>query len=148
MKVRICETERGCTGRTRGCYYLLMKWREIILRGPTMMAGIIIVKNRIKKIDYKGWYHSGHLGYFDKDGYYRSDRVDTMVIKRWRNIYPREIEDFIHSHPGILIGAYVGEPGMNFMARRVVAVIVEERWKQNRSWFRNVLPKNDELSRL
>ena len=60
---------------------------------------------------YKGWYHSGDLGYFDKDGYlFVADRVDDMVISGGVNIYPREIEDFLHSHPGILDVAVLGEP--------------------------------------
>ena len=56
----------------------------------------------------------GDLGYFDKDGYlFVADRVDDMVISGGVNIYPREIEDFLHSHPGILDVAVLGEP-MNY----------------------------------
>lgn len=84
---------------------------EIILRGPTMMAGYHNREEANAKSMYKGWYHSGDLGYFDKDGYlFVADRVDDMVISGGVNIYPREIEDFLHSHPGILDVAVLGEP--------------------------------------
>ncbi|AWC27704.1 fatty acid--CoA ligase [Bacillus cytotoxicus] len=99
---------------------------EIILRGPCMMAGYHNHDEATAKALYKGWYHSGDLGYLDRDGYlYVADRVDDMVISGGVNIYPREIEDFLHSHPGVLDVAVLGEPD-ELWGERVVAVIVKK----------------------
>ncbi|MFP3340405.1 AMP-binding protein, partial [Micrococcus sp. SIMBA_131] len=60
---------------------------------------------------YKGWYHSGDLGYMDEDRYvYVSDRVDDMIISGGENVYPREVEDVLHAHAGVLDVAVLGEP--------------------------------------
>jgi long-chain acyl-CoA synthetase len=57
------------------------------------------------------WYHSGDIGYLDAEGYlYVNDRVDDMIISGGENIYPREVEDVLHAHPGVLDVAIVGQP--------------------------------------
>ena len=49
------------------------------------------------------WYHSGDLGYLDEDGYlWVADRLKDMVISGGENIYPREVEDVLYEHPGVL----------------------------------------------
>ncbi|WP_028402499.1 fatty acid--CoA ligase [Ectobacillus panaciterrae] len=99
---------------------------EIIMRGPCMMAGYHNREEATQKSTYKGWYHSGDLGYMDRDGYlYVADRVDDMVISGGVNIYPREIEDFLHGHEGVMDVAVLGEPD-EMWGERVVAVIVKK----------------------
>ncbi|MFX3624157.1 MAG: fatty acid--CoA ligase [Ectobacillus sp.] len=99
---------------------------EIIMRGPCMMVGYHNREEATQKSTYKGWYHSGDLGYMDKDGYlYVADRVDDMIISGGVNIYPREIEDFLHGHEGILDVAVLGEPD-ELWGERVVAVVVKK----------------------
>lgn len=69
---------------------------EIIMRGSCLMKGYYNDEEATAKALYKGWYHSGDLGYVDIDGYlYVADRVDDMVISGGENIYPREVEDFL-----------------------------------------------------
>ena len=52
--------------------------------------------------DSDGWLHSGDLGKFDEDGYLQLvGRSKDMIIRGGENIYPIEIEDFLHSHPDI-----------------------------------------------
>ena len=95
---------------------------------------------------YKGWYHSGDLGYFDKDGYlFVADRVDDMVISGGVNIYPREIEDFLHSHPGILDVAVLGEPD-ELWGERVVAVIVKKDETITEADLETYCKESDELA--
>lgn len=119
---------------------------EIILRGPTMMAGYHNRKEANKKSMYKGWYHSGDLGYFDKDGYlFVADRVDDMVISGGVNIYPREIEDFLHSHHGILDVAVLGEPD-ELWGERVVAVIVKKDETITEADLETYCKESDELA--
>ena len=53
-------------------------------------------------IDSDGWLHSGDLGVMDKDGYVAVvGRLKDMIIRGGENIYPREIEEFLFTHPGI-----------------------------------------------
>ncbi|MDG4656755.1 fatty acid--CoA ligase [Ectobacillus antri] len=99
---------------------------EIIMRGPCMMAAYHNRAEATTKATYKGWYHSGDLGYMDRDGYlFVADRVDDMVISGGVNIYPREIEDFLHSHEDVLDVAVLGEPD-KLWGERVVAVVVKK----------------------
>ncbi|WP_251555446.1 fatty acid--CoA ligase [Neobacillus muris] len=84
---------------------------EIVVQGPCMMLGYYNREDATKKAMYKGWYHSGDIGYMDEDGYlYVNDRVDDMIISGGENIYPREVEDLLHSHSGVLDVAIVGQP--------------------------------------
>jgi long-chain acyl-CoA synthetase len=84
---------------------------EIIVQGPCMMTGYFNREEATEKALYKGWYHSGDIGYLDDEGYlYVSDRVDDMIVSGGENIYPREVEDLLHAHTGVLDVAVVGQP--------------------------------------
>jgi fatty-acyl-CoA synthase len=84
---------------------------EIIVQGPCMMSGYFGRPEASEKAMYKGWYHSGDIGYLDNDGFlWVNDRVDDMIISGGENIYPREVEDLLHAHPGVLDVAVVGQP--------------------------------------
>ncbi|MBM7603182.1 fatty-acyl-CoA synthase [Metabacillus crassostreae] len=100
---------------------------EIIVKGPCMMIGYFNRKEATEKALYKGWYHSGDLGYVDHDGYlYVADRVDDMVISGGENIYPREVEDFLYEHDGVLDVAVLGEPD-ELWGERVIAIVVKKQ---------------------
>lgn len=99
---------------------------EIIVKGPCMMSGYYKREEATDKALYKGWYHSGDIGYFDDDGYlWIADRVDDMIISGGENIYPREIEDLLYEHPGVLDVAVLGEPDEKW-GERVIAYIVRK----------------------
>lgn len=84
---------------------------EIIVQGPCMMSGYFNREEASEKAMYKGWYHSGDIGYLDEEGYlWVKDRVDDMIISGGENIYPREVEDVLHAHVGVLDVAIVGQP--------------------------------------
>jgi long-chain acyl-CoA synthetase len=84
---------------------------EIIVQGPCMMLGYFGREEATSNAMYKGWYHSGDIGYLDEEGYlYVNDRVDDMIISGGENIYPREVEDVLHAHEGVLDVAVVGQP--------------------------------------
>ena len=58
-----------------------------------------------------GWFHTGDLGNFDEDGYlYITDRVKDMIIRGGFNVYPREIEEVMITHPAVSLVAVVGMP--------------------------------------
>jgi fatty-acyl-CoA synthase len=84
---------------------------EIIVQGPCMMIGYFNRPEATEKALYQGWYHSGDIGYLDEDGFlFVNDRVDDMIISGGENIYPREVEDVLHAHDGVLDVAIVGQP--------------------------------------
>lgn len=84
---------------------------EIIVQGPCMMSGYYHREEASANAMYKGWYHSGDIGYLDEEGFlYVKDRVDDMIISGGENIYPREIEDLLHEHKAVLDVAVVGQP--------------------------------------
>jgi long-chain acyl-CoA synthetase len=58
-----------------------------------------------------GWLYTGDIGYMDSDGYFFIvDRSKDMIIRGGENIYPREIEEVLYSHPDILECAVIGVP--------------------------------------
>ncbi|WP_226665485.1 fatty acid--CoA ligase [Metabacillus litoralis] len=99
---------------------------EIIVKGPCMMIGYFNKDEATEKALYKGWYHSGDLGFLDEEGYlFVADRVDDMVISGGENVYPREVEDVLYEHEGVLDVAVLGEPD-ELWGERVLAVIVKK----------------------
>ncbi|MFD2682254.1 fatty acid--CoA ligase [Bacillus seohaeanensis] len=99
---------------------------EIIVKGPCMMVGYYNRKDASEESLYKGWYHSGDLGYLDEDGYlFVADRVDDMIISGGENVYPREVEDILYEHEGVLDVAVLGEPD-ELWGEKVIAVVVKK----------------------
>ncbi|QED48179.1 fatty acid--CoA ligase [Cytobacillus dafuensis] len=84
---------------------------EIIVKGPCMMSGYYNRTEATKNALYRGWYYSGDIGYLDDEGYlWVKDRVDDMIISGGENIYPREVEDVLYTHSGVLDVAVIGQP--------------------------------------
>jgi fatty-acyl-CoA synthase len=99
---------------------------EIIVQGPCMMVGYFNRDEATEKALHKGWYHSGDIGCLDEDGYlWVKDRVDDMIISGGENIYPREVEDLLHEHEGVLDAAVVGSPDDRW-GESVTAFIVKK----------------------
>jgi fatty-acyl-CoA synthase len=62
-------------------------------------------------LDANGWLYTGDLGVMDEEGYVKmSGRLKEMVIRGGENIYPREIEEFLHHHPKISDAYVIGVP--------------------------------------
>jgi fatty-acyl-CoA synthase len=85
---------------------------EICCRGYNVMKGYYNMPEETKKtIDENGWLHSGDLGTCDEEGYYRiTGRIKDMIIRGGENIYPREIEEFLFTMPGVKDAQVVGIP--------------------------------------
>jgi fatty-acyl-CoA synthase len=85
---------------------------EICFRGHHIMAGYYGDEEATRKaIDEHGWLHSGDLGTMDAEGYVRiTGRLKEMIIRGGENIYPREIEDYIFTHPKVAEVAVFGIP--------------------------------------
>jgi fatty-acyl-CoA synthase len=105
QEVKIVSTESGQT-------LALGEVGEICFRGYHIMRGYYgQPENTREAIDGAGWLHSGDLGTMDGDGYIKiTGRLKEMIIHGGENIYPREIEDFLFTHPKIAEVAVFGVP--------------------------------------
>jgi fatty-acyl-CoA synthase len=85
---------------------------ELCTRGYSVMLGYWNDKEKTdKSIDAAGWMHSGDLAVMDEEGYINIvGRIKDMVIRGGENIYPREIEEFLFSHPQIVDVQVIGVP--------------------------------------
>jgi len=85
---------------------------EFCTRGYSVMLGYWDDDERTKQaVDASGWMHTGDLATMDTDGYCNIvGRIKDMVIRGGENVYPREIEEFLHRHPKIQDVAVFGVP--------------------------------------
>jgi len=84
---------------------------EICIRGHNVMKGYLKRPDATKDALRSGWFHSGDIGIRDSDGSYSIvDRKKDMIIRGGFNVYPREVEEVLFGHPGILEAAVIGVP--------------------------------------
>ena len=84
---------------------------EVCLRGDVVMKGYWNKPEATAEAFKNGWYHTGDLGRRDADGYvYLLDRKKELIISGGANIYPREVEEVLLMHPGVLEVAVIGVP--------------------------------------
>jgi len=98
---------------------------ELCTRGYLVMQGYYNnPKATAETIDADGWLRTGDLATMDKDGYVRiTGRIKEMIIRGGENIYPREIEEFLHTCPAIADVQVVGVPDAKF-GEQVMAWII------------------------
>ncbi|MEW1981160.1 AMP-binding protein [Citricoccus sp. NPDC079358] len=78
-------------------------------------------------IDAEGWMHTGDIGLMDADGYVQiTGRIKDMVIRGGENIYPREIEEFLYTHPDIVDAQVVGVPDEKYGEELMAWIRVRE----------------------
>ncbi|MEV7725303.1 AMP-binding protein [Streptomyces sp. NPDC087917] len=109
LEVRVADPRTGATvprgtpGElcTRGYSVMLGYWGE-----PEKTAEVV---------DPEGWMHTGDLAVMDADGYLSiTGRIKDMVIRGGENVYPREVEEFLHSHPDVLDVQVIGVPDVKY----------------------------------
>jgi long-chain acyl-CoA synthetase len=84
---------------------------EIHVRGRNTMAGYWNATADVKGLDSAGWMHTGDVGRRDPEGNITIvDRLHDMIVSGGFNVYPREVEDALSSHPAVLEVAVVGRP--------------------------------------
>ncbi|GLI33080.1 long-chain-fatty-acid--CoA ligase [Desulforhabdus amnigena] len=97
---------------------------EIILRGKCVMKGYWKNPDLTAETLRGGWYHTGDMGYLDKDGYlFLVDRKADMIVTGGENVYPKEVEDVLYQHPAVSMAAVVSAPDEKW-GERVQAVVV------------------------
>ncbi len=101
---------------------------EIVTRGYHVMKGYYkMPEATAQAIDRDGWLHTGDLGVKDEQGYYRiTGRLKDMVIRGGENIYPREIEEFLYTHPSVKDVQVVGVPDHKYGEEVLACVILKE----------------------
>ncbi len=121
LEVKVVDPE---TGRTvpRGTP------GELCTRGYSVMLGYWNQPDKTAEaVDVAHWMHTGDLAVMDADGYLAiTGRIKDMVIRGGENIYPREIEEFLYTHPDILDAQVIGVPDVKYGEELMVWVRLRE----------------------
>ncbi|OXM72020.1 MULTISPECIES: AMP-binding protein [Amycolatopsis] len=109
LEVKIVDPETGLTV-PRG------EPGELCTRGYSVMLGYWDQPDKTAEvIDKARWMHTGDLGVMDEEGYIQiTGRIKDMVIRGGENIYPREIEEFLYTHPDVLDAQVIGVPDQRY----------------------------------
>jgi fatty-acyl-CoA synthase len=101
---------------------------ELCTRGYHVMKGYYKMPEATKEaIDSEGWLHTGDLATVDEEGYYRiTGRLKDMIIRGGENVYPREVEEFLYSHPAILDVQVIGVPDKKFGEKVAACIQLKE----------------------
>jgi long-chain acyl-CoA synthetase len=84
---------------------------ELVLRGPQLMDGYYQRPEETAQTLRDGWLHTGDIARMDEDGYFFIvDRKKEMIIVSGFNVYPREVEEVLATHPAVMEGAAIGVP--------------------------------------
>ena len=103
---------------------------EIVLRGENILKGYFKNPDATERAFRGGWFHTGDVGYQDKEGFfYIVDRKSDMIIRGGENIYPREIDEVLYQHPAVAAAATIGVPDQLY-GEEVAAFIVLKEGKQ------------------
>ena len=97
---------------------------EIMVRGPNVFPGYWMRPDATRGAFDGDWFHTGDIGSWDDDGYLHIvGRSKELIISGGFNVYPREIEDVLLQHPGVVDVAVVGTPSAEW-GETVTAVVV------------------------
>ncbi|QKG86025.1 AMP-binding protein [Kroppenstedtia pulmonis] len=101
---------------------------ELCTRGYHVMKGYYqMPEETAKAIDKEGWLHTGDLAVIDEDEYIRiTGRLKDMIIRGGENIYPREIEELLYTHPKIIDAQVVGVPDAKYGEQVMAFIRVKE----------------------
>ena len=101
---------------------------EFVARGYNIMKGYYkMPAATAAAIDSDGWLHTGDLARRDENGYYKiTGRIKDMIIRGGENIYPKEIEDFIYTHPKVSDVQVIGVPDKQYGEEIMACVILRE----------------------
>jgi long-chain acyl-CoA synthetase len=97
---------------------------EVVVDGPTVMAGYVDLPEATADTLRGGWLHTGDIGAFDDRARLTLvDRAKEVIITGGYNVYPREVEDVLHLDPAVAEAAVIGLPDDQW-GERVVAFVV------------------------
>lgn len=101
---------------------------EFVARGYNIMKGYYKMPEATAAvIDENGWLHTGDLARCDENGYFKiTGRIKDMIIRGGENIYPKEIEDFIYTHPKVKDVQVIGVPDQQYGEEIMACVILKD----------------------
>jgi len=101
---------------------------EFIARGYNIMKGYYkMPEATAQMIDADGWLHSGDLATVDENGYYKiTGRIKDMIIRGGENIYPKEIEEFLYTHPAVKDVQVIGVPSEQYGEEAMACIILKD----------------------
>ena len=102
---------------------------EFCAKGYNTMKGYYKMPDATRDtIDAEGWLHSGDLACYDENGNYRiTGRLKDMIIRGGENIYPKEIEEFIYTHPQTKDVQVIGVPDKKYGEEIMACIILKEK---------------------
>jgi long-chain acyl-CoA synthetase len=99
---------------------------EVVVRGPNVMKGYYKRPEDTAEVMRRGWFHTGDIGILDGDGYLAiADRKKDMIIRGGFNVYPRELEEVLVTHPAVSLAAVIGVPDAR-LGEEVKAYVVRK----------------------
>jgi long-chain acyl-CoA synthetase len=99
---------------------------EIVVQGPNVMKGYYKRPEATAEATRGGWFHTGDIGILDEDGYLSVvDRKKDLILRGGFNVYPRELEEVLLTHPAVSLAAVVGLPDER-LGEEVKAFIVKK----------------------
>ena len=109
VEVKLVDPETGLEAETG-------EQGELLTRSFMVMKGYYNMSEATAAaIDEDGWLHTGDLATVDEDGYYRiTGRLKDMIIRGGENVYPREVEEFLYTHPKVADVQVIGVPDERF----------------------------------
>jgi fatty-acyl-CoA synthase len=121
VEVKIVDIETGATLPPG-------KQGELCTRGYLVMKGYYkMPEETAKAIDGEGWLHTGDLAVMDENGYCKiTGRIKQMIIRGGENIYPREIEEFLYTHPKVSDVQVYGVPDRKYGEQVMAAIILKK----------------------
>ncbi len=98
---------------------------ELVVRGPQVMQGYWNKPDETKQALRNGWLHTGDIPKMDEDGFFFIvDRIKDMIKTVGENVYPREVEEVLFTHPAVKDAVVVGLPHEEFLGEKIKAYIV------------------------
>ena len=121
VEVKIVDIETGVTLPPG-------KQGELCTRGYHVMKGYYkMPEETAKAIDGEGWLHTGDLAVMDENGYCKiTGRIKNMIIRGGENVYPREIEEFLYTHPKVADVQVYGVPDTKYGEQVMAAVKIKD----------------------
>jgi len=100
---------------------------EVVIRGTNVMKGYYKRPEATAEAFRNGWFHTGDIGIMDEEGYLAIvDRTKDMILRGGYNIYPRELEEVIMTHPAVSLVAVIGVPDQKMGEEVKVFLVLKE----------------------
>ena len=117
---------------------------EVVIRGPNIMKGYFRQPEATAEALQGGWFHTGDIGVIDADGYLAIvDRKKDMILRGGCNVYPREVEELLLTHPAVAQCAVVGIADERLGEDVKAFVVRRAGQRRDRGRDRRLVPRAD-----